>query len=215
MTMDPVRPPADQSVFHRGLASLVVAASRYPRTVVFASLALAAASVAGSLTTLQYQTQRSDLISPHKDSQQRWKQYLAEFGEDDDIVVVVQGANRARMQAALEALAAQVAKQDRLFERLFYKVDLRPLHDRALLFLPTDQIQQIQDNLQSMKLLLEFGPLSWRALTLVSLFQEARHRAGVIKPGQPLRDSDQQFLAQLHSIARTAASTLEDPATYH
>jgi uncharacterized protein len=215
MTMEPVRSPAHQSVFHRALAALVVAASRYPRIVVFAALALAGASVAGSLTSLKYLTQRSDLISPHKDSQQRWKQYLAEFGEDDDIVVVVQGANRARMQAALDALAAQVAKQNRVFERLFYKVDLRPLHNRALLFLPTDQIQQIQDNLQSMKLLLEFGPLSWRALTLVSLFQEARHRAGVIRPGQPLRDSDQQFLAQLHSIARTAAATLEDPESYH
>src|SRR5262249_60016273 len=83
-----------------------------------------------------------------KDYQQRWRQYLAEFGDDDDMVVVVEGADRAPMVAAIERLADAVRGQPERFDRLFYKVDLRPLHNRALLFLPAEQIQSIQENLR-------------------------------------------------------------------
>jgi hopanoid biosynthesis associated RND transporter like protein HpnN len=202
------------SIVHRLLIVLVSMACRYPKHVLGAALLACALSVYASSTRLEYRTERSDLVSPRKDYQQRWRKYLAEFGDDDDIVVVVKGCQRRQMEDALETLAAEVQKQPQFFDRLFYKVDLRPLHNRALLFLPAAQIQQIQENLTSMKLLLEFGPLSWRSLTLVSLLQEARHRAGLIKPGEPLKPADDQFLTQLVSIGRSAMAMLHDPAQY-
>src|SRR5439155_17329131 len=124
-----------------------------------------ALSVYASATRLQYKTSRDDLLSPDKDYQKRWQQYLQEFGDDDDIVVVVQGANRPRMQEALDTLAARVREQPEHFDRLFYQVDLRPLRNRALLFLTTEEIKTIQQNLRGMAQLLEHGPLSWRLLT--------------------------------------------------
>src|SRR5438128_12148657 len=119
------------------------------------------------------------------------------------------------MELALEALAHEISQRSQLFDRLFYKVDLRALHRRALLFLSSEEIQQIQENLGSMRLLLEFGPLSWKSLTLLSLLREARHRAGSIQPGEELKASDDQFLTQLLSISRAATAMLADPADYH
>jgi hopanoid biosynthesis associated RND transporter like protein HpnN len=199
----------------RPLLALVSGACRWPKLVLVVALILSGLSVYASCAFLEYHTERSDLVSPRKEYQQRWKQYLAEFGDDDDIVVVVQGAKRASMEAALEALAGELQKRQDCFDRLFYKVDLRPLRNRALLFMSTEQIEQIQSNLGSMKLLLEFGPISWHQLSVLSLLREARHRAGLIKPGEVLKREDDLFLTQLLSISQVATGTLTEPATYH
>jgi hopanoid biosynthesis associated RND transporter like protein HpnN len=200
---------------HRLLVATVELVCRFPRLILGTALTLCAISIYASSTRLEYRTQRSDLISPHKDYQQRWHKYLAEFGDDDDIVVVVQGKDSAQMKQALDALAGQLARETGHFDRLFYQVDLRHLRNRALLFLPKEQIAQIQNNLKSMSLLLDFAPLSWQSLTLMSLLREAEQRLGHVHPGEPLKPADDQFLTQLASISRSAAATLADPARYH
>ncbi len=205
----------EASFAHRFLVRLVAGACRRPRTILGSALILCALSVYLSSTRLEYRTERSDLISSHKECQQRWQQFVAEFGDDNDIVVVVKGAKPQRMKAALDALAAGVAAQPENFDRLFYKVDLRHIRSRALMFLPTEQIRQILDNLQSMRLLLDFGPLAWRSLTLVQLLHEANERVRHLPADQPLRAADDQFLTQLLSISRTAAAVLDNPAAYH
>jgi hopanoid biosynthesis associated RND transporter like protein HpnN len=205
----------EASFFRRCLIRLVSAVCRFPRLVLILALLGCAFSLYAAGRFLQYHTERSDLVSPNKIYQQRWHQYLQEFGDDDDIVVVVQGTERSQMEQALEALAEQIGSRSNLFDRLFYKVDLRSLHRRALLFLPTEQIQQIQENLGSMKLLLEFGPIGWKSLTVLSLLREARHRAGLIQPGERLKPADDQFLTQLLSISKTATESLAHADSYH
>src|SRR5690348_684617 len=101
----------DAGALPRFLAAWVTGVCRHPWLVVVASLALVAVSVAFTLTHLSYQTQRNDLISPHKDYYKRWQQYVREFGDDDDMVVVVKGHDRERMKAALDDLAAAAAAQ--------------------------------------------------------------------------------------------------------
>src|SRR5262249_46565177 len=107
------------------------------------------------------------------------------------------------------------------FDRLFYKVDLRHLRNRALLFLPTKQIEEIRRNIQSMGLLLEPPVVSqldpyvgWKSLTLLSLLHEARVRAGHTSPNRPLSAADEQFLTQLLSISRSATDMLADQVRY-
>jgi hopanoid biosynthesis associated RND transporter like protein HpnN len=198
----------------RLLLGLVATVCRYPLAVLLVSLALCAGSLYAALTRLQYFTQRNDLMSPHKDYQQRWRNYLAEFGDDDDIVVVVKGSNRPQMEQALEALADRVRDRSDLFDRLFYKVDLRSLHNRALLFLSDQEIQGIQQNIKDMKMLLEFGPLSWSGLSLRGLLAEAQLRAEKLKPSERLSPSDEQFFTQLVAVSRSARATLADVEGY-
>jgi hopanoid biosynthesis associated RND transporter like protein HpnN len=226
--------PQEPSGVRRLLVALVSTVCRFPRSVLAVSAALCVLSLVAAATRLEYHTQRNDLMSPDKDYQQRWRKYLAEFGDDDDIVAVVRGTDRKQMEQALDALADRVREQPDLFDRLFYKVDLRPLRNRALLFLTKEEIRSIRDNLRDMGPLLDplsavpglekvvpgIGgvldgiPVSWQTLTLASLIDEAARRAERLKPGEPLAPGDEQFLTQLLAIVRAAKDSLDDPGRY-
>jgi predicted RND superfamily exporter protein len=209
-----VRPEEEATVVHRWLVGLVLAVCRHPRMVLATALTLAVLSTWAFCTRLTYQTHRNDLVSPNKDHQQRWRSYLAEFGNDDDMVVVVQGSDRRAMKDALEQLAARVRGQPEQFDRLFYKVDLHNLHNRALLYLPTEQIAGIRRNLGHMSPLLEMGPIAWHLFTLQALVQEATNRVHQLGPGGKVSAGDEQFLSQLSAISRSAAAFLADPSDY-
>jgi hopanoid biosynthesis associated RND transporter like protein HpnN len=213
MISEPIS-PHERSVVRRLLGSLVSVVCRYPLWVLLVSLAVAGTSLWLAATRLQYKTQRNDLVSPRKEYQQRWRDYLTEFGDDDDIVVVVKGADRPQMEKALEALAARVQARSDLFDRLFYKVDLRSLRNRALLFLSTEEIQSIRTHLDDMGQLLKHGWISWKLLTLVSLLNEAEQRTRHMKPGEPLKPGDEVFLTQLWNITRNAKEVVAAPDKY-
>jgi hypothetical protein len=122
--------PHGDSIVARLLAGFVGAVCRRPWLTLALATVLAVASAHVFCTRIEFRTQRSDLINPHKDYQRRWRQYLDEFGNDEDMVVVVQGPSRSsadhhrdRMKAALGALADRVRERPELFDRLFYKVD--------------------------------------------------------------------------------------------
>ncbi|HVS38738.1 MAG TPA: MMPL family transporter [Gemmataceae bacterium] len=217
--MNPAQaPPHEAGLIRRGLLALVGAVCRFPRTVLALSAVLCAASLYGAIFHLQYRTQRDDLISPRKECQQRWRNYIQEFGDDDDIVAVVRGADRGRMIAALERIADRVRAQPALFDRLFYKADLRGLHDRALLMLPLAEIEKIRRNLNG-----DMSPLlttnvdpnnyfyPWRRLTLLSLLIKGRN---TLPDGRALDPDEVQFYAQLRAVARTAVAYLDDPHSY-
>ncbi|MFO0878477.1 MAG: MMPL family transporter [Gemmataceae bacterium] len=207
--------PTRAAPVRRLLVALVDAVCRRPRLILAVALLLSAVSGYAALTRLKYQTSRNDLISARKDYQQRWQKYLDEFGDDDDIVVVVQGGDRDRKKAALDAVAEQLRTHPTLFDRLFYKVDLRGVRGRALLLAPLDQVRAIHsDYLADMKRLLDFGPFSWQALGLQSMIQEAHQRLAGLAAGRPITPSDERFLRQLGPIFRTARETLLDPDRY-
>lgn len=213
--MKPAQVPNGESSFiERLLVRLVDAVCRFPWLTLALAFGLAGLSTYLFCTKLEYHTQRNDLMDPNKDYLRRWRTYVEEFGRDEDIVVVVEGRDQGRMKEAMESLASQIRRRPDHFDRLFYKVDLRHVQDRALLYLNTNQIQTIQNNLKSMTLLLELGPISWRSLTLFSLLHEARDRAGKIPPGKPLSPADEQFLNQLLALSRSATAALADPKEY-
>ena len=158
----------------RRVAGLVVWVARHPRMILGGALVLTIAAVHVAYAKLEYRTQRNDLISPDKPCQQRWQHYLNTFGDEDDMVVVAEGNDPERMKATLEAVAAKIAERPDLFDRVFYKVDLRPLRDRALLHVPLDQIEAIRARLGRMEPLLgPTSPLGWRMLSVQSLLSSA------------------------------------------
>lgn len=204
----------------RGIAALAALGQRYPWTLVVLLLLSCGASLLFTFTHLTYHTSRNDLIAQNKDYLQRWQQYIAEFGEDEDMVVVVRGTDRAAMQAALEDLAQGIQKHPEHFDRLFYKVDLGPLRDRALLLLPNEDIRHIHEEVKGMRMLLDppglgqLNPLfGWEALTLQQLLNKADRDvfAQINAEGSP---AAQPFLKQLANICDSAANTLDNPSAY-
>src|SRR4051794_20078090 len=102
------------TLFERLLGGFVGWVCRWPLLMLAFALVTGGGSLCLAGQRLQFHTQRSDLISPKKDYVQRWQKYLAEFGDDDDIVVVVQGADPSKMKQALEQIAGQIAQHPQL-----------------------------------------------------------------------------------------------------
>jgi hopanoid biosynthesis associated RND transporter like protein HpnN len=204
----------------RLLAALAGLCFRHPWLVLLFTAATCGAAVWFTALKLTYQTQRNDLIGKNKDYYKRWQQYVDEFGDDDDMVVVVEGDDRARIIDALEHLAGAIEQRPELFDRLFYKADLRGLRNRALMFLPAEQIRQIQDHLQGMALLLRPPVLSgldplfgWKSLTLQQLLDEGRRKAQVWRDGESNAEAE-SFFRQLAVICRAAGDTLHRSEDY-
>lgn len=199
----------------RSVAALVAWVTRHPWSVLAGALVLTFGAVHLAYARLEYHTQRNDLISADKPCQQRWQKYLDTFGDDDDMVIVVEGGNREQMSAALDAVAARLKERPDLFDRVFHRVDLRHLRDRGLFYLPPDQLDAIRARLDRMEPL--FGPtapLAWRMLSVQSLFASAEGALNARAAGRELSPADRDLLAQLPAVATSAADTLRDPASY-
>ncbi len=210
--------PSPSDHHHDRLTRSVVAfvgwVMRHPWLVIAACLGLVAASAYGQ-TRLKNHTQRNDLLSAEKECQKRWQKYLDAFGDDDDMTVVVEGADRARMIAAVTAVAERVKQRPDLFDRVFHRADLRGLHDRALLFLPADQIEGIRGRVDRMEALLgKLAPLAWQRLNLQSLLGTAATTLESRAAGRGVNPADSDLLVQLPAVARSAANTVRDPAGY-
>ncbi|MBA4064091.1 MAG: hypothetical protein C0501_10340 [Isosphaera sp.] len=196
-----MRSESRPDILARAVAGAVARVARRPRAVLAAALALTAASVAVACFRLGYHTQRNDLLAADKPCQQRWQKYLDAFGDDDDLVVVAEGADPARMAAALDAVADGLQRRPDLFDRVFHKVDLGPLRDRAILHLPADELDAVAARVGRMEPLLgPLGPVAWRMLSVQSLV------------GNATADPDLQ--AQLPAVLAAAAATVRDPAAY-
>jgi hopanoid biosynthesis associated RND transporter like protein HpnN len=208
----------EDSLLAVGVASLARAAARRPGW----TLALVALSCLFSLCYtwkfLAFHTQRNDLISKNKDYYQRWQRYVAEFGEDNDMVVVVQGTNRARMQTALDVLAADLEQRPDLFDRVFHKVDLRHLQNRSLLYLSVEEIRRIQDHLQHLSKLLLAGSFSqdyaWKSVTLLNHLYEAVQSSSTLRNSAEPRPEQDPVLRQLNATCVKANRFLSEAGAY-
>jgi hopanoid biosynthesis associated RND transporter like protein HpnN len=199
----------------RCVAGVVAWVARHPRAVLVVALVLTLAACRVAYTDLDYHTQRNDLLGADKPCQQRWQKFLDAFGDDDDMVVVAEGTDRDRMAAALDAVAAKLKERPDLFDRVFHKVDLRHLRDRAILHLPPDQLDAVAARLDRMGPLLgPVAPVSWRMLSAQSLLGNAALSLEAQAAGRELSPADRDLLAQLPAVASSAADTLREPEHY-
>ena len=67
---------------------------RFPLPTLVIALAAAGASLWLTVTQLGFRTSRAELLSPNSDYNRRWLEYTKEFGDKEDVVVVVEGESR-------------------------------------------------------------------------------------------------------------------------
>jgi len=153
------------------------------------------------------------MISNRKWCQQNWKKYLAEFGQDDDMVVVAKGGDERKKIDALEQLALKLAQQPESFDRIFFKIDLQNLQNRSLLFLEPKEITTIVGHLSNMAPLLEF-PFAWNLFTTKSLTCETHARIKQIEARGTVNDADTAYLSQFQGIIKAATGYLNSKESY-
>ena len=62
-----------------------------------------------------------------EDFQRRWQSYVDEFGDKEDVVVVVQGENSKAIVQVLDEVAAELKKQPQYCQAVLHEIDLTKL----------------------------------------------------------------------------------------
>lgn len=109
------------------------------------AIAVLTAGAAGVWTSqsLGYKVSRVDLLDPDSEYNKLWIDYIHEFGEDDDAVVVVEGTNRSATVAALEDLSQQLSQKSDLFYSILHEVDLTQIRAKGLHYVSPQDLASI------------------------------------------------------------------------
>ncbi len=121
------------SLVGRPLKLLTVLVARFPISVIIISALLVAVSLTGAQLSLGFRTSRSDLLNPQSENNRRWAEFTQEFGEQDDVTVVVYSKDDPKaVPPILDELAAQLSREPKLFRSVFYKYDVATLKSKGL-----------------------------------------------------------------------------------
>jgi len=109
-------------------------------------LALGVVSSLYTARTLKFETSSVQLLPPHQLYVQRFKENLRNFGELNDIVVVVEAPNVERAKVYADRLAAEIRKLPEA-GRVAYRVDPALFTGQALLYLSPERLTELHDKL--------------------------------------------------------------------
>ncbi len=158
------RMPKDNSSWmSRPLERFTRLVIRFPvPTLVIAGAAVAAALWL-STTQLGFRTSRAELLNPKSDYNRRWLEYTKEFGDKEDVVVVVEGESREQVIPALDDACRELARRSDLFGAVLHDTNAPKLRAKGLYYLKPEQLAEIDGFLN------QAGPVlrgDWSALNL-------------------------------------------------
>jgi hopanoid biosynthesis associated RND transporter like protein HpnN len=158
----------DESIWSRMMTATVRFTLRFPVATVV--LAVVSALVAGwySIENLGYRTNRHDLVNPKNEYGRLWNDYISEFGDEDDAVVVVEGENRSAVVPVLQELATSLSGENKHFHAVLHGVNLEKIRSKGLHYLDTAELYGVE------KFLDEAGSVvngEWVRLSLGTILQ--------------------------------------------
>ncbi len=183
---------------------------RFPIATLALALGLAAAALVITGTALGYKSSRLDLLNPHSDYNRLWIEYLDEFGDDDDAVIVVEGASPEVVVPVLEELSQLLARDNRLFDAVLHERDLSKIRAKGLHYLAPQDLAAMERQLAD-----SIGITSgqWSRLKVGSLvkdlsgqIQAAPHVAGP----QASETTANRFVLELERVSESLVSTLDE-----
>jgi hopanoid biosynthesis associated RND transporter like protein HpnN len=131
----------------RVLRRLVRISTARPLITVAVAGLLAAASIGYSLHALRFQTSTLALLPRDQPYVERFKEHEREFGELDDLVVVVEAPSIAEATVYAARLARELRAGDVPLRRVAYRIDPKQFEGRALLYLSKERLAEIRDRL--------------------------------------------------------------------
>jgi hopanoid biosynthesis associated RND transporter like protein HpnN len=129
----------------RPLRWVVRASCAQPALTVILALALAVVSVVYALTTMTFQTSALGLLPPGQPYVERYKQYAAEFGDLDDLVIVVRAPTLPEATVYAGRLVRELRASRVPLARVAYRIDPKQFEGRGLLYLSKEKLEAIRD----------------------------------------------------------------------
>jgi hypothetical protein len=158
------------SFLARLLGKLAAAVIRHPRWFFWPQLALFFAGVFITVTFLQFDTNRDDLVGSNLKYHKNFLALQKEFPQQgNDLVVVVQSGDTEKNRQFIERLAAKMTPETNLFRDVFYQHDLAAMGTKALYFVPEGDLATIQTTLHDD---LPFIQQFTQTTNLISFFEQ-------------------------------------------
>jgi len=162
----------------RFLARVVV---QFPMPVLAIAVAAAVFSLVYTVSQLGFRTSRLDLINPESSFNQLWIEYIKEFGDSDDVLVVVEGEGRETVVPVLGEISEQIAREDRYFRAVLHEVDLSRIRQKGLHYLETKDLAAIEVFLDKVLPIVQGG---WPRLEIATMAAALANRvAGAAADG--------------------------------
>ncbi|HEY2827798.1 MAG TPA: MMPL family transporter [Pirellulales bacterium] len=139
--------PAQGSLLTTPLLAITRLVLRFPIFTLALAIGLSVAGAIYAFMYLGYKTNRLDLLNPKSDHNRLWIEYVKEFGDEDDAVIVVEGAGRDQVVPVLEELSTALGREKRLFHAVLHEVDLSKIRAKGLHYLSAEQLQGINQYL--------------------------------------------------------------------
>ena len=157
---------------------------------------------------LQFDTSRDNLVGANKKYHRNFLQFRKEFPEQDDLVVVVESENAEKNRQFVERLGAKLEAETNLFKDVFYKGDLKMMGNKALLFVPEPDLEDLRQTLKSYR---PFIDQFTKATNLVSLFNLVNAQFRTAKREENAENASLvKALPALERIVREAQDCLLD-----
>jgi hypothetical protein len=200
----------------RVLRRLVRLSCRRPGVTVAISLLLAAAAVAYTAHALTFKTSTRALLPQDAGYVARYAEYAKEFGELEDIVVVVEAGSFEGARAYAARLTEELKQAPVKFQRVAYRIDPKRFEGRQLLYLTTPELREIRDKIFDHQEFMESfagDPSLARLLEGVNTQMAAAFVSNLFDIG--LQDKDLPVDTRfLRVLLDQMASRLERPAPY-
>ncbi|MBI4638048.1 MAG: MMPL family transporter [Candidatus Rokubacteria bacterium] len=131
----------------RVLRWLVRASCTRPALTLLLALVLAVVSVAYALTNLTLRTSTRDLLPQGLPFIERYAEYDREFGELDDLAIVVEARSLPEATEYASRLARELRRSRVPLRRIAYRIDPKQFEGRALLYLSTERLAEIRERI--------------------------------------------------------------------
>ncbi len=138
-----------ESLALKMLRRLAHAVYAYPRVFFYSQILLMVFSVYYTVTHLEFNTSRNDLVGPDKKYHQNFLRFKKEFPGQDDLVAVVESESTEKNRQFVERLGARLEAETNLFTDVFFKGDLKMMGRKALLFLDEPTLVDLHKTLRN------------------------------------------------------------------
>ena len=200
----------------RILRRVVRLSCRRPAVTVAISLLLAAVAIAYTAHSLTFKTSTRALLPQNAGYVARYTEYTKEFGELEDIVVVVEAGSFEGARAYAARLTEALREAPVKFQRVAYRIDPKRFEGRQLLYLTTPELREIRDKIFDHQEFMESfagDPSLARLLEGVNTQMAAAFVSNLFDIG--LQDKDLPVDTRfLRVLLDQMASRLERPAPY-
>lgn len=157
------------SFFAESLSQATRGLVRRRRMVLVVSLLAVVVAVGATVRWMGFKPSRLDLLNPHSEFNQRWLAYLDEFGDGDDLLVIVSGPSAEPIQAAIDDVAQELMLRPDEFSAVLYRTDLSRFRGKALHYAPASDLDRLSDVLDRCDPLLQGDWNNWTPLRMMRL----------------------------------------------